>query len=93
MATDTRTTKVLEDVEVNVKLKLAALWASVMFLYLYVDYIGFFKPGVIEDILAGIVWEFDISQGWALGGLMLMTVPSLMVFLALALPGRVEERA
>ena len=30
--------KALEDIKVNVKLKLAALWASFMFLYVYVDY-------------------------------------------------------
>jgi hypothetical protein len=32
------------------------------------------------------VWEFDISQGWALGALALMTIPILMVFLSLVLP-------
>ena len=50
------------------RLKLSALWASVMFLYVYVDIIHFYKPGIIEGILAGQVWKFDISQGWALGG-------------------------
>ena len=81
----------LEDVNVNVKLKLAALWASVMFMFVYVDVIGFFKPGVIQDILAGRVWEFEISQTWALGALALMTIPSLMVFLSLTLPARANR--
>ena len=81
----------LEDVKVNVKLKLAALWASVMFVYVYVDVIGFYKPGAIEDILAGVVWEFEITQTWALGALALMTIPSLMVFLSLALPARANR--
>ena len=31
-------TRGLEDIKVPVKLKLAALWASSMFLYIYVDY-------------------------------------------------------
>src|SRR5882672_11015841 len=84
-------TRELEDVNVNVKLKLAALWASVMFMYVYVDVIGFFKPGVIQDILAGVVWEFEITQTWALGALALMTIPSLMVFLCLALPARANR--
>jgi hypothetical protein len=81
----------LEDIKVHVKLKLAALWASVMFIYLYVDVLGFFKPGVIEDILAGVVWEFEITQTWAVGALVLMTIPSLMVFLSLALPARANR--
>jgi hypothetical protein len=38
MTRDRNTTRALEDVKVNVKLKLAALWASFMFLYIYVDY-------------------------------------------------------
>ena len=81
----------LEDVKIHVKLKLAALWASVMFVYVYVDIIGFFRPGFIQDILAGRVWEFEITQTWALAALVLMTIPSLMVFLSLALPARANR--
>jgi hypothetical protein len=91
MATDTRTTKVLEDVKVNVKLKLAALWASVMFLYIYVDYFHLFMPGSVEDLMAGKVWEFEISQAFLLGGLALVTIPALMIFLSVALPAKVNR--
>lgn len=86
-----RSGTVLGDTKIDVKIKLAALWTAVMFLYLYVDIINFFKPGVIEDILVGKVWEFEISQAWAMGAIALMTVPSLMVFLSLALPARVNR--
>jgi hypothetical protein len=78
----------LEDRPVPVRLKLSALWASIMFIYVYVDIFGFFKPGTIEDILVGRVWEFDITQGWALGALALMTIPSLMVCLSLLATAR-----
>jgi hypothetical protein len=81
----------LEDVQIPVRLKLSALWATAMFLYVYVDIFGFYKPGTIEDILVGRVWEFDISQAWALGALGLMTIPSLMVALSLALPARMAR--
>ncbi len=47
-----------------VQAKLAAAWTSFMFLYVYVDILAFYKPGVVDDILVGIVWEFDISQTW-----------------------------
>ena len=33
-----------------------------MFFYIYVDYLHLYKPGAIDDILAGVVFEFDISQ-------------------------------
>ncbi|HEY7565305.1 MAG TPA: DUF6326 family protein [Acidimicrobiia bacterium] len=81
----------LEEGRIPVRLKLSALWATVMFLYVYVDILAFFKPGTIDDILVGRVWEFDISQGWALGAMALMTIPALMVFLSLALPAHIAR--
>jgi len=87
--TGERSPRRLEDVQVPVRLKLSALWMSVMFLYVYVDIFALYEPGTIDDILVGRVWEFDISQGWALGALALMATPILMVFLSLALPARV----
>ncbi len=39
-----------------------------MFLYIYVDYFQLYRPGVVDDILVGVVFEFDISQpSWSLG--------------------------
>ena len=86
MNSEKKTATILEDVKINIKIKLSALWASVMFIYLYVDVFGFFKPGVIEDAIAGKVWTFQITQVWLLGVIILMTIPSLMVFLSLVLP-------
>lgn len=85
------TASVWEKVQVPVPLKLAALWASVMFMYAYVDILGFYKPGVVEDILAGRVWQLEITQTWAFGALALMTVPILMVFLSTVLPARANR--
>jgi hypothetical protein len=74
-----------------VQAKLAAAWASFMFLYVYVDILGFYKPGVIDDIQAGVVWEFQISQAWAIGALALMTIPILMIVLSVTLPARINR--
>jgi hypothetical protein len=86
MNSEKKTATILEDVKVNIKIKLSALWVSIMFIYLYVDVFGFYKPGVIEDAIAGKVWTFQITQVWLLGVIILMTIPSLMVFLSLVLP-------
>jgi hypothetical protein len=86
MNSEKKTATILEDVKINIKIKLSALWATVMFIYLYVDVFGFFKPGIIEDAISGKVWEFQITQVWLLGVIILMTIPSLMVFLSLVLP-------
>lgn len=82
-----------EDSKVNVKLKLATLWASFMFLYIYVDYFHLYMPGSLEDMLAGKVFVFDITQGFLLTALVSMTIPALMIFLSVALPAKVNRWA
>lgn len=91
MNSEKKTATILEDVKINVKIKLAALWVAVNLLFLYVDVYSFFRPGIIEDALAGKVWEFQITQVWLLGVIILMTIPSLMVFLSLTLPAKANR--
>jgi hypothetical protein len=81
----------LEDLRMPVQAKLAAAWTSFMFLYVYVDILGFYKPGVVDDILVGVVWEFDITQTWATTALTLLAVPILMVVLSMTLPARANR--
>ncbi|MBE2224537.1 MAG: hypothetical protein IAF02_23560 [Anaerolineae bacterium] len=83
--------KVLEDIKLNVKLKLAALWASFMFLYIYVDYFHLYMPGSIEDILAGRVFTFDISYVFLMVAMFFVAIPTLMIFLSVALPAKVNR--
>lgn len=91
MATQRNTTGELDTVQVPVQVKLAALWSSFMFLYAYVDILGFYKPGVINDILAGRVWQLEITQAWAAGALTLMAIPILMIVLSVTLPARANR--
>jgi hypothetical protein len=81
----------LEDVKVSLKLKLASLWVSLMFLYIYVDYFHLFMPSQIGDILKGRVFVFDITQGFLLATLSSITIPALMIFLSVALPAQVNR--
>ena len=83
----------LEDIKVSLKLKLATLWASLMFLIIYLDYFGLYMPGKIEDILKGRVFVFDITQGFLLAALVSVTIPALMIFLSVALPAKVNRWA
>lgn len=82
----------LEDPKVSVKLKLAALWAGFMFLYIYVDYFALYMPDKIEDILNEKVFVFDITQGFLLTALVSVTIPALMIFLSVALSAKVNRR-
>jgi hypothetical protein len=85
------TQKTLEDIKVSVNLKLAALWMSTMFLIIYLDYFHLYMPGKIVDILKGKVFVFDITQGFLLVALALVTIPALMIFLSVALPAKVNR--
>ncbi len=85
------TEKTLEDIKVNLKLKLAALWASFMFLYIYVDYFHLYMPGSIKDILAGKVFVFDISYVFLLIAMIFVTIPTLMIFFSVALPAKINR--
>ena len=82
---------VLEDMKINVKIKLSALWAAVMFLYAYADIKAFFRPGIIEGLIAGKVGDFQITQGFLLGSAVMMAIPSLMIFLSLVLKAAVNR--
>jgi phage shock protein PspC (stress-responsive transcriptional regulator) len=84
-------TTTLEDPRIPVRAKLAAAWTSFMFLVIYVDYFHLYKPGAIEDILAGIVFEFDISQTLLTVFLVVIAVPSLMIVLSVILPARANR--
>jgi hypothetical protein len=81
----------LEDVPVNLKVKLAALWTSLMFVIIYLDYFHLYMPGMIDKILQGEVFVFDITQGFLSVALTIVTIPSLMIFLSVALAAKVNR--
>ena len=84
-------TSTLEDQRIPVNAKLAAAWTSFMFLYAYVDILNFFTPGVMEDILDGKVYEFDLSQTFSTTALTLVAIPIFMVVLSMMLPARANR--
>ncbi|MCL5410867.1 MAG: DUF6326 family protein [Patescibacteria group bacterium] len=86
-----KTTVEMEDVKINVKLKISALWIAVMFLYAYVDIFSLFKPGTIEGIMAGKVFVFQVSQIFLFLTTIYIVVPSIMVFLSLVLKPKVNR--
>jgi hypothetical protein len=85
------TATTLDDQQVPVRAKLAAAWTSFSLLYAYVDILGFYTPGTIEDILDGRVFEFDLSQTFSTTALTLVAIPIFMVVLSMTLPARVNR--
>jgi hypothetical protein len=73
---------------VNVRIKLSALWTSMLFVFAYVDLFSLYRPDFRADLEAREVGDFTVNQAFLLGTTLYVVIPSLMVFLALVLrPG------
>ena len=82
----------LDDIKIHVKLKISALWASVMFCYIYADYFGLYVPGALQKMLEGKMGPFGpTTQGALVGTSVMMAIPSIMVFLSLAVRANVNR--
>jgi hypothetical protein len=80
--------KTLQNEKVNSKVLLAALWAAVMFIYVYADIKTLFQPEIPGQIMAGVVGGMKISQGFLFAAAVLMSIPPIMIVLSLILrPG------
>ena len=84
MHTNAETTRP-EETKVAVRLKLSALWAAMMFLYVYGDIYSLFRPGVMEEMMAGRMGPFPVTQASLMSAAVLVIIPAVMVFLSLAL--------
>lgn len=89
MTRQTDPSRPLDNPQIPVQFKLAAAWTSFMFLYLYVDYLVLYKPGHVDGILAGMIWEFEVSQAFVTAALASVAIPALMILLSVALPALV----
>ena len=89
MSAESRSRAVLDPAPVNVRVKLALLWTATMFCYVYGDYFELYVPGKLQEMMDGQLAFGPATQGALVGASILLIVPALMVFLALALPARV----
>ncbi len=81
----------LQDSKVNVRIKISALWASMLFVFVYVDLFSLYRSDFRADIAAGEIAGFTIGQGFLLGTTVYILIPSLMVFLALVLRPQINR--
>ena len=79
----------MKDFEINVKLKLAALWISATFCYLYGDYFELYTPGKIDGLLSGD--NVLDSPEILLIAALVMVIPPLMVAASLMLKPKLNR--
>jgi Family of unknown function (DUF6326) len=77
--------QVYEDRRVGVRLKISALWISMLFLFAYGDIFGFFVPGHLEEIVGGEISGIEITETFLLLVSVYIAIASVMVFLTLVL--------
>jgi len=73
----------LEDFKINIKVKLAFLWTSVTFLYIYGDYFELYVPGKLTSII-GQQSMLDNPFKLFLASL-LLAIPAFMIALSIVL--------
>jgi hypothetical protein len=87
----TSSSGILEDVRIGVRLKISALWIAMLFLFAYGDIFGFFRTGLIEEVIEGEVSGVEITQVFLFGVSVYIAIASVMVFLSLVLRPRVNR--
>ncbi|MCA6364646.1 MAG: hypothetical protein IM638_16550 [Bacteroidetes bacterium] len=78
-----------EEVKVSIRIKLSALWTSVMFLYIYGDYFELYVPDKTAGLLSGDNMLNTPEKLFLAAAL--LTLPALMIFLTLLLPSRLSR--
>lgn len=79
----------LEDSKVNIRIKLSALWTSVMFCYIYGDYFELYVPKKIDALLSG---QNNLDSPLKLfTAAFILTIPALMIFLSLVLSPKLTK--
>ena len=84
---------VLDPARVNVRHKIAALWASMLFVFVYVDLFTIYRADFRAELDADKVNGFTVGQTFLLATTAFVVLPSAMVFLTLVLPAHVARIA
>jgi hypothetical protein len=86
-----KTTGMLEDKKVHVKVKLALLWVALMFLYIYNDIFSMYQPGHVAELYEGHLEGVHFTQSLLVGAAILMALPSFMILLTLTLKAKANR--
>jgi hypothetical protein len=88
---NTKTSAIFEDVQVNVKIKLSLLWIAVLFFYVYNDIFTLLQPGSVEQLVTGELEGVQFTQVVLLGAAIIMAIPSIMIILSMSLPAKTNR--
>ena len=78
---------------IDTRLKIAALWISMLLMFAYVDIFSLYKPGILEEIQGGSIYKFDITQTFLFLTTLYVVIPILMFPLTLSIGARLNRAA
>lgn len=70
---------------IDVRIKLCALWTSILFIFAYVDIFASFRADIVTGVVSGKIAGFQVDQVFLVLTTLYVVVPSLMIFLSLVL--------
>ena len=76
---------------IDVRIRMAGLWATTMMIFAYVDLFSLFRPDFRAALDQGKVFVFDVGQPFLLGVTIYVIIPSLMIYLSLVMPRRLNR--
>jgi hypothetical protein len=76
---------------IDVRIRMAGLWATTMMIFAYVDIFSLFRPDFRAALDQGKVFVFDVGQPFLLGVTIYVIIPSLMIYLSLVMPRRLNR--
>jgi hypothetical protein len=66
----------------NMNVRLSTLWVFAVFNYLYADIITLMDSAMLRQIMAGMIGSIQITEGFLLGGAILIETAIAMVLLS-----------
>lgn len=85
------TSKVLKNTEIDIKLKLSALWLVFMMLYIYTDFYTLYIPETIQNMMSGVMDSVNVTQVSLLVVSIITIIPAFMIFLSIILSAKVNR--
>ena len=77
--------------KVDIKIKLAMLWISMMILYIYNDFFTLFTPDAINDMIAGRMGPFEVTQTALVAATVLMIIPIAVIIITLLVSSKLSR--
>ena len=78
-----------EPAPVNVRVKISALWTTMLFVFAYVDLFSFFRPDFRADVEAGVINGFAVNETFLLAttAYVVLCPPSWIIGALILRPG------